>query len=639
MWFTAFLFALAFALGGTILDAMSSKSRTGTDAQIASTVIAGVLTFGVIIFTDWAILYTSTPSFAGVGFLALVMPNLFVTLILFGLANGVTERLSLAPVAAGLAIIGLLATLVLWNEWPLKGASDVYGHQIHPTVEEATAYPPTSNENIVRVGPQTAYNKANQVMGQTIPDEKKGNGAVYTLGSRYQLADCVRQSVRAHMYYICSLQLSGTVNNRADKYTVPGYIVVDALDPEATPRFFGGYKMVLTYGAPYGHSMTRHIYNNGYDNVYVDDPTFEVDDNWRPYYTASIDTPGARWQQSVPRAFITADPQTGAITRYPLTRIPAWVDRVYSADMAKMMLNWWGDWGVVPWTQQGSGGRFKVDGDVTLVYTDRGPAWQALLTSYNTDTSVTYVALFNARDKNDVRLYKVPQGLTIQSTVVHAIHNASTTTKRDPAELSLHRINGVLLWVAPLIPFETLDTENPLDHPEPSSGLALLNATDPNPTDVIIGEGRDSKADALNKLAMQIASGSNNNAPGATALKKEVTGKIASVNVISVKGQSSVVIMLEGDSSHIYTGELTGDDISNLEMSLAAKGDTVTIGFVDGGSPIRNISSYTVVNGAGAAIKASPSPAVSGSPAPPPSAKPATSKVPVPAVPSPSPSK
>jgi hypothetical protein len=581
MWGTAALLAAIFAVGGLLLDLLSTKSKDHAEYRVFGTIAATVVTFLVLFFYDWVVLYTSTPVFAGVQWWGmLILPSLLATLFWFAVANWANDRVSLAPVGAFLGIIVLLVTCIWQGAMPLRGASDIYGRQAQVKVEPIGDYPPTNDNNIVTVSDQNALNKAHQAMGQKIA------GSNVTVGSRYQLGTCDLQSVQQHMYYICSLALSGTANNRADKYTIPGYIVVDAQDPNAAATLRQGYHLRYSPGAPFSASLTRHIYNNGYSGYYPDDLTLEVNDRWEPLYTETIDQPAYRWQQSIPVGFIVADPQSGAITRYSLDKVPTWVDRVYSKTMAKSMLNWWGEWGTVSWNIQGSGGRYKVDGDVTLVYTDQGPAWQALMTSKNNDTSISYVALMDTRSRQ-VRMYTAPQGLTTQDTVTHAIDTSGSNLKGlDPVDMALHEIYGELVWVAPLVPNGTAGT-----NPEPSAGLALLSATDPNGSSVIIGKD---KADALQQLSTQIANGDNNSAPGASSNVKSVSGVIAKIGHYNASGGLTyVVITLKGDS-HFYKGQITGDSVGNLELSIAAADDHVTIKYVDTGNQICNISSFSV---------------------------------------------
>lgn len=262
MFTLAVLIALLVSVAAGICDLVSSRSDDSSyGQQLVSTIVATVINFLLLMLFDWIYFYVGTPVFAGAGWFWFVTVNVVITAIVFGATNGLTGRLSLtAPLVVVGWIVLVVFVLGFWNEWPLRGASNTLGHLAQVTRDLNVAdYPPTDDNHMVIVSEQNAMFKANQAMNQHIP----GSNNVQ-LGSAYDLQDCVLQSVAQHMYYICGLGLSGTVNQRAEKYTVPGYIVVDAENPSADPQARLTYKMHYTPGAPYEHSLRRHIYNNGY---------------------------------------------------------------------------------------------------------------------------------------------------------------------------------------------------------------------------------------------------------------------------------------------------------------------------------------------------------------------------------------
>lgn len=591
-----FSFGIA-AIVAAIATGVELGSARGKKPVLRS--VAGVITLVLTWAVDWLYLYTYTPTFSGAGWLGLLLMNVGIVAVVFGVVNGLifagnnynfdsyrgreNDRIGWA---AQLFLIGFIlfvaVGLGLINNWPLRGASDVYGHLAQVTIDKNSAdYPPTDDNHMVTVALPHALNKASQVMNQSIP------GSNVSIGSRYTLNTCDLQSVAGHMYYICSLKLEGTTSSQAVHYIVPGYIVVDAENPVPDAVVKLGYKMQYTDGAAYDHSLTRLVWNK-FKTDYIDNLTLEVDDNWRPFYTASLDKPVVRWQQAAPVGFITVDPQTGAIQRYDLQHIPAWVDRVYSADMATMMLNWWGNWGIVPWSQKGPGGRLKVDGNVDLVYTTHGPAWQALMTSYNSDTSVSYVALMDTRS-NKVTMYPPAKGQTIstQDTVMNAFNQSQNNLKGlEPASLALHEIYGELVWVAPLIPKGSDPAKA-----ESFQGLGLLTANNASGSQVIIGEN---KGDALSQLSAQIATGTDNSAPGANSHIGHMQGTVSVADQYVDGSKTYLVLKLSNDPGHIYRAQITGTDPKVLEMALVRQGDSVVITYTDnGGAQVRQISSLT----------------------------------------------
>jgi hypothetical protein len=93
----------------------------------------------------------------------------------------------------------------------------------------------------------------------------------------------------------------------------------------------------------------------------------------------------------------------------------------------------------------------------------------------------------------------------------------------------------------------------------------------------------------------QIANGSGNTTPNANATHQTVVGVIASAGPEPVATGSQELIMLSGDTDHMYTGALTGTSFWNDQMRLASPGDTVMIEYVDSGGPLRSITHYSLL--------------------------------------------
>lgn len=547
-----------------------------------STVGGGFTCLALGILVNWLLFWVATPPLVGYGWLAVIVVNLVVMLVSFGVANYAGEKLSLAVIGSIVGIVLMVGGSLVWNWWWIgSGNAQMLAHTVNVKREPVSAYPNTSDSHMVIVGDQAARFKAHQAMNT-------GN-----IGTDFQLGQGALQAVNGHMYYVFELLETSWTNTRRVHYTVPGYVVVDAENPNTPAKAKLGYNLHYVRNGWYGSNLYRHVYENGYSRYSLDDLTLEVNDNWKPFYTASIDKPAMRWHQSIPVGFIMIDPQSGKIQRYKLGHIPSWVDRVYSAGMAKTMLDWWGQWGNAPYHAffSGNTNRYEVDGTPDLVYTDDGPAWQALITSQNNDTSIKYVALMDT-NSNNVRLYTAPNGLITQGSVKRAFNKSKNNLKGlDPTNLALHKIYGQLTWVGSLVPQGTSGkTNGNYPQAESFSGVGLLNATDADGANVIVA---DTKGEALSQLSEQIANKGDNKAPGANSQIKTVQGTVATVNQIVSGGETFVVMNLEGDNHHIYRGKVDENDFGSLSMVQAKPGTKVIITFVDTGNPVRSISHFT----------------------------------------------
>jgi hypothetical protein len=564
-----------------------NRSRTVGSHRISSTIEATLLTFGVLTLVNWLWIFWSTPVFSGVGWFGIILADLLITGVIFTVAAALTDRFSTGALVAGILILCMFGGLI-WNSMPLKGYSNRYA--AIPQVKLLTdpkgpSYPPTSNDNVLLMTPQNALNKANAAMGLFIPHTNITIGSTYDLGP-----ECDLQPHNDTLQYNCGLVLAGTNNNQGDDYTVNGYLAVDAQHPDkpAVPHF--GYKMKYTLGAPFEHSVRRLLWD--YDRTaFWDNVTLEVMPGGRPMYTMTEDFTPVKWQQSVPEWFVTLDPQTGKITRYHLDNIPGWASRVFSAQMAKLYLTWWGGWQLKPWDKKGSSGRFVVDGDVNLVYTDEGLAWQVLMTpktNSGTNTSaITYIALMDTRTGH-IRAYAAPPGLTTQVTVDHVLDTAGTNltlSHSDAGAHSIHIIDNEYVWVLPLQPKGTVGTGNP----EPSSGVVLLDGTDANGSHVIVDT---TLAGALDQLDRAAAAGQIDNNPVAKATKKSVAGVVERVGP---PGGAYLVFKLKGDP-HFYKVSLSGAASDSDELLLMNPGDDVVVTYNDTGKRDRYVKQVSDLN-------------------------------------------
>jgi len=591
------LIALGIALGISVVATGIDCIRTrkfGHDSPQYS-LVAGVISVFVLTGVNWAILYWSNPVLEGAGWVGAFITNCFFVLIVFGAMDAYDdESLSVTPIVAlALIVIMGIGSGLYSVMWYGQDNADIMKSQLQVEMiksEEGTkTYPETDEQHMGIVTEQPARNQANRVMNQE------------NIGARYELGNGEIQTVNGHLYYVFELHPKDLRATQAASYKVPGYVLVDAEDHNASPELKLGYEITLWSDGFFESNLERHVWQE-FPGAYVDDLSLEVDDTGRPFYTAALSQTAVRWEQSIPAAFITVDAQTKEIVQYPLDRIPAWVDRAYSANTARTMLDWWGRWNKAPYQPfvESKNDRYKVAGELNLVYTDEGPAWQALMASWNSDTSVQYVALLDTRSTR-VRMYPAPQGLQIESSVVDAFTKSGNNLKSlDPTGLALHKVYGQLVWVGGLVGNDRGGQTDDNGRPTAESfqGVGVLNATSSDAAKVIIG--RD-KGDAFSQLSTQIATGSNNNSPEATAQTKTIEGIVASVSPPLVfNGNTFMVLSLEGDGDHLYRGQVT-ETANSLSMTLAKTGDKVILTYVDNNGPIRNIASFK--NAALAGIK------------------------------------
>ena len=123
---------------------------------------------------------------------------------------------------------------------------------------------------------------------------------------------------------------------------VPGYVMVDPVNNSAE---YMELKKPLKYveSAYFGDDLMRKLRFDYPTKIFDDFISFEVDDEGNPYYIITCLKPkvfpfGA---MDVCEAVIF-DPCTGESELYAVEDVPAWVDAVYSGDLAEQKYNWFG---------------------------------------------------------------------------------------------------------------------------------------------------------------------------------------------------------------------------------------------------------------------------------------------------------
>lgn len=123
---------------------------------------------------------------------------------------------------------------------------------------------------------------------------------------------------------------------------VPGYVMVDPVNNSAE---YMELKTPLKYvdSAYFNHDLMRKLRFEYPTKIFDDFISFEVNDEGTPYYIITCLKPkvfpfGA---MDVCEA-IVFDPCTGESEIYAVEDVPAWVDAVYSGDLAEQKYNWYG---------------------------------------------------------------------------------------------------------------------------------------------------------------------------------------------------------------------------------------------------------------------------------------------------------
>ena len=150
----------------------------------------------------------------------------------------------------------------------------------------------------------------------------------------------------------------------------------------------------------------------------------------------------------------------------------------------------------------------------------------------------------------------------------------------EPMHPAIHKIYGELTWVVSYI---SVDTNS--DGAEPFQGVGLLAADNVEGANVIMAS---SKARAFAEYRQMLARGNSNQAPEENSLTKVARGKVISVALAVIEGNTNYFITLDSDERHVFQGAV-GD---NLELPFVAVGKEVQITYLDIGKMRVDVISY-----------------------------------------------
>lgn len=467
------------------------------------------------------------------------------------------------------AVVALLTvSFIVWTMFTAWGT----GHKqqlaglAHVTVaSKDDKLPDTDPNHIVMVSQAMAAYRGHQVIGSTGTN----------LGSIWKtdIADYTLQSVKGHLWWIAPLQIqSGWKKFMDSAPDSPGYIRVDAEDPNGVADVQQDFDIKLMPGSSYERQLERHLYMSGYTNVHLDDATIEVDDDWRPFYTVTAWKYAWASQGQVVAQVLLVNAQTGEIQSFAPDKVPAWVDRVMSESIVEGYLNDWGAWNDKrsTWPNFSNSYQQKPDG-LELVYnTADKPVWIVPMTSNNdNDTSANGVIVYSTQSAKGT-FYPGLSGIGVGTIVNQAFAKipANTNNKMDVQSAQLYQIEGRPTWVAIYGIKQDNGTES-------FAGIGFVDAHSLDSANVQFANNRQ---DALSAYKGWIAGGGGNSGNVSSQGKQStpVTGVIKRIGWNLVAGTSTYYISIVGDS-HTFT--VTSKVYDSL--ALVQAGDTVSLTYID----------------------------------------------------------
>lgn len=478
-----------------------------------------------------------------------------------------SAAIALALIVA-IVVNGLITIATTWFDGNVKALAAIP----HLVQEPAsTPLPPTDVNHIVLVTQGVASYLGQQVLA--------GNGQ--NLGSVYHTnpEEYTLQSVKGHLYWIAPLVYNNVWAN-IGRWETPGYVQVDAEDPNTPPQLKTGFHLRYLPAAILNQDLLRHVYLSGYSNGDLADPTLEVNDDGMPYFTISLMQPTRGFTGEVVKQVLLVDPQSGAITPYAPDKVPAWVDRIIPAESVNDYLTWWGKYDNAPWfNPSGQNQQVPALDPPELVYNQADqPVWLVPMTSNNgKDNSSTGVILFDTKDMTG-RFYPL-DGLGATNNVLTTFKdNPNNIRNYDVGAAQLYQIYNEPTWVA------TFVQKN--DYGGSFQAVGIVDARHLNGVNVIMAP---TKSQALSEYAQWLA---DNNVQGPTPTPSgksvTITGKVTRINAATERGTTVYSMLLEGQPRIFKAGLALSP-----ELPLVQPGDTVTVTYLDTQETVVTLTAFS----------------------------------------------
>lgn len=510
--------------------------------------------------------------------------------------TSIPKNYSRGAVAAGIfglivvGVVGIVATILIgifttWFDVNAKALAAI--PNVH--IMSSPQLPPTDPNHIVLVSQNVAAYKGQQILGS--------NGQ--NLGSAYSLdpTSYTLQSIDHHLYYVAPLEYNNIFVNLSNP-TTPGFVVVDAENPQAQPKLYtgGDNTIAVLPGALLNQDLLRHVYLSGFTYGNLVDPTLELDDSFHPYWTISLMQPTRGYTGQVLSQVLIVNAHTGAIAVYKPQNVPSWVDRVMPADTVTQYLTWWGLYHAAPWFNPSGAGQQTPASAPTLLYNNVDqPVWLVPMTSSSlNDNSSTGVFLFDTH-KNEADFYPL-NGIGISSNVENTIQSTRANIRNYAVDSTqLYEIYGQPTWVAIFV--------QQTDSGDIFQAVGIVDARDLNGSNVQFENTLPAALqDYQQWLTQQGLLGSGGGTtPGSTT--KTVTGKVLRIAPVQ-EGTNTVYYIQIAGQKVIFTANLS----LSPKLPLVQPGDTVTVTFVSSNSQVINVQSFddTSINLSGATPTSTP---------------------------------
>ncbi len=392
------------------------------------------------------------------------------------------------------------------------------------------------------------------------------------LGSRCQLGEFHLQQVDKKLYWIAPLLHSGFWKWQGNDGT-PGYVVVSATNERdyRLVKEINGKPINIKYQtkAYFGQDLARHIYMSGYISQGFGDYSFEVDENWVPYWTVALYDSKVGFLGDDVTAVLIINPQSGEIKKYALNQTPAWCDRIHPETFVVEQLTDWGEFIHGYWNWSGKDKLRPADEKSIVAGADGQMYYYIGLQSKGADQSTVGFMLINCRTKKSTWIKQA---------------GATETAARASAEGIVQEkgyvgSDGITYNIGGYPTYEFLLKDK--------SGLmkliALVNVHDHN----VVGIGSDRLTAIRSYLTKMNSRGNAVVSQTREMVEKSIRTKISRFDREIANGNTIYFFMIDGVKKQFF-----GTSSISTEFCLTTHGDSVTITYLDSDQSEIEVSSF-----------------------------------------------
>jgi hypothetical protein len=340
----------------------------------------------------------------------------------------------LPPVLLGLFAL-VLAALPLLDA---SGLRDLAG----ATVSDRAA-PPAALAHVRIVPEEAAIFSGSKVVGQ--------------LGAYYRVGEYTVQAENGRLVWVAPLDFQGPVQ-WLSRGTSPGVVVVSAENPDAPAELRTREPLRYVPSALLNANLARHVYFR-YGNEALLETTLQLDAAGNPRYLCTLGRPTIGYSGQRVTAVVIVDPATGAmqrVARADFASLPAWVSRVYPADLVLDYNQWFGLYIHGWWNAQVARRDVHLparDNVYGMLLADGRFVWFVDHTSPNaTDDSMTGFTYTDSR--TGTMTYYTSSGGEFNSSAAERSVAANTLVRQgrlQPTQPILYGIFGQNTWVVPVV--------------------------------------------------------------------------------------------------------------------------------------------------------------------------------------------